>query len=593
MTSSFDIKLSLPRKTAQVRLKDGRILEGPVGTPLETFVATIARPDEPPIVAALVGGELRELTYPITKDVDVQLLSNATSDGKRIYQRSLTLLMLAAVRELFPEAQITVEHSVTMTGLLCEVRGRLPFTPEQVAQIEARMREIVDQDEPIVKRELPLEDAISLFKEHGYEDKVNLLEYRRKNYVVIYSLRQEHDYFYGYMVPSTRYLRYFDLIPHSWGFILRAPRRGAPMRLPPDRETPKLDLIFRQYGRWLRTLDISDVSALNKAIESGRIREVILISEALHEQQVVNIAAQIADRHQDVRLVLIAGPSSSGKTTFSNRLAVQLMARGLRPVPLEMDNYFVDRSLTPRDEKGDYDFEHLHTLDLDLFNENLNDLVAGQEVQLPRYNFRTGTRAKGETLRIGPDHIIVAEGIHGMNPDLVKGIAPQRIYRSYISALTQLNIDHHNRIPTTDTRLLRRIVRDAQYRGYSAEDTICRWESVRRGETRWIFPYQENADSMFNSALVYELAVLKPFVEPLLRHVEPNTLAYVECKRLLAFLQWFLPCPTDFIPGNSILREFIGGSIWQDLALSPGRVQGANRPSSNESTQRSSNCEAR
>ena len=555
------IQISTPRKTAQVRLTDGRILEGPVGTPLEAFVAAIAQSDQPPIVAALVDGELRELTWPITKDVDVQLLSNATSDGHRIYQRSLTLLMLAAVRELFPHAHITVDHSVTMTGLLCEVDGPPPFTPERVAQIEALMREIVDQDERIVKREVPLEEAAALFKARGYEDKVSLLEYRRKNYVVLYSLRQEQDYFYGYMVPSAGYLRTFDLIPHPPGFILRAPRWSAPMELPPSHDSPKLDLIFRQYGQWLRTLDIGDVSTLNKAIRTGHMQEVVLVSEALHEQQVVNIAAQIADR-PEVRLVLIAGPSSSGKTTFSKRLAVQLIVRGLRPVPLEMDNYFVDRPLTPRDEKGEYDFEHLHALDLDLFNENLADLMAGKKIQLPRYSFRTGTRERGETLQISSDHIIIAEGIHGMNPDLVAGIPPQRIYRSYISALTQLNIDRHNRIPTTDTRLLRRIVRDAQCRGYSAAETIQRWESVRRGETRWIFPYQENADSMFNSALVYELSVLKPFVEPLLRHVEPNTLAYVECKRLLAFLQWFLPCPPDLIPGNSILREFIGGSFF-------------------------------
>jgi uridine kinase len=553
-------------------LDDGQILEGPVGTPLEAFVAQIARPDEPPIVAALVDGELRELTWQIRRDADVRLLSNATSDGKRIYRRSLTLLMLAAVRELYPEVRITVEHAVTMAGLLCEVHGRPPFTPHEIAQIQARMCEIVNQDEPIVKRQEPLDKAIALFEARGYQDKVRLLQYRQRDYVVIYSLRDEHGYFYGYMAPSTGYLRYFDLVPHPLGFILRAPRRAQPVEMPVRRESPKLDLVFQRYGHWLRTLRVRDVSILNESIASGRIREAILVSEALHEQQVVEIAGKIAAHRDRVRLVLIAGPSSSGKTTFSKRLAIQLMVRGLRPVPLEMDNYFVGRDRTPCDENGDYDYEHLHALDLDLLNQDLADLMAGQAVQLPRYNFRTGDREPGESLRIGPGHVIIAEGIHGMNPDLVRDIPAECIYRVYISPLTQLNIDCHNRISTTDTRILRRIVRDAQYRGYPASETIHRWQSVRRGEVRWIFPYQENADAMFNSALVYELAVIKPVVEPFLLHIQPDTLAYVESKRLLSFLQWLLPCGSDLVPDNSIVREFIGGSILRDFKISLGEV---------------------
>ncbi len=567
-----EIRFATPRDAVQVRLPDGRSLEGPTGTPLEAFVAKLRVPDEPPVVAALVNGELRELTYAVHKDVDVRLLSSATSDGERVYQRSLTLLMLAAVHELFPEAQITVEHAVTMTGLLCEVRGRAPFTRDEVAQIQARMQEIVDQDEPIVKRQVPLEEAVAMFFESGYDDKVRLLKYRQRDYVIIYALREVSDYFYGYMVPSAGYLTHFDLAPHAQGFILRFPRRDSPLELPSRHASPKLDLVFSQYAEWIRRLDIADVSALNEAIETGRIREVVLVSEALHEQQIVDIAAQIAARKDEVRLVLVAGPSSSGKTTFSKRLAVQLLVRELRPVPLEMDNYFVDRSRTPYDERGDYDFEHLRALDLDLLNENLLDLMSGKEVQLPRYNFQTGASERGETLRIGPQHVIIAEGIHGMNPELVGTIPPERIYRVYISALTQLNIDSHNRISTTDTRLLRRTLRDAQYRGYSADKTINRWESVHRGEVRWIFPYQENADSMFNSALAYELAVIRPLVEPYLRYIEPNTLAYVECKRLLAFLQWILPCTPDLVPDNSILREFIGGSILRDFKISLGEV---------------------
>jgi uridine kinase len=570
--SRQSIRFAPPRDTVQVRLGENRILEGAVGTPLEAFVAEVWQPDEPPVVAALVDGKLRELTFSVRKDIDVQLLSNATSDGKRIYQRSLCLLMLVAVHELFPEVQIRIEHAVTMAGLLCQTRGRDPFTEDEIARIEARMQEIVDQDEPIVKSQVPLEEAKAIFASSGYDDKVRLLRYRQRDYLVLYALRGVKNYFYGYMVPSTRYLRFFDLMPHPLGFILRAPRRGTPVELPERNESPKLDLVFMQYAEWLHKLDVPDVAALNEAIESDRIPEVILVSEALHEQQVVDIAARIADRHDDVRLVLIAGPSSSGKTTFSKRLAVQLLARGLRPVPIELDNYFVAREQTPRDERGEYDFEHLRALDLELLNRDLLALMAGEQVCLPEYDFRTGTRHAGPCLRIGQEHIIIAEGIHGMNPELVPSIPPDRTYRVYISALTQLNVDAHNRVSTTDTRLLRRILRDAQYRGYSAEGTINRWESVTRGEVRWIFPYQENADAMFNSALAYELGVIKPLVDPYLRYVEPDTLAYIESKRLLNFLQWILPCKPDLVPGNSILREFVGGSILRDFAISLGDV---------------------
>jgi uridine kinase len=428
------------------------------------------------------------------------------------------------------------------------------------------MREIVDQDVPIVKTELPLDQATTLFRERGYDDKVRLLKYRRQEHVVIYTLLDEKDYFYGYMVPSTSYLRYFELVSHPLGFILCSPRRGAPTQLPKRKASPKLDRVFAQYGQWLRKLNVADVGQLNEAIESGRIREVVLVSEALHEQQVVHITTQIASQGS-TRLILISGPSSSGKTTFSKRLAIQLLAQGLHPVPIEMDRYFFNREETPRDEKGDYDFEHLHALDLERLNADLNGLLHGQEVQLPRFDFKTGTRHEGERLRIGPQQIVIAEGIHGLNPELLPGIPAQSAFRIYISALTQLNVDHHNRISTTDTRLLRRIVRDAQYRGYSAQQTIERWASVRRGEERWVFPHQENADAMFNSALVYELAVLKPYVEPLLRQVEPGTLAYVESRRWLSFLQWFLPCTSDLVPDNSLLREFVGGSILRDFNL--------------------------
>jgi uridine kinase len=549
-----------PRTTAQVRFADGRIFEAPVGTPLEAYLRAATDPSwSSPVVAAVINNELRELTYRLERDVDLTPLTMADQDGSRIYRRSLTFLLLVAAHELFPEADIHVDHSVTFGGYYCEVRGRPPFTPTELAAIEARMREIVEADEPIVKSQVPLGEAIELFRQRGEDDKVLLLAHRRKDYLVLYRLRGLSSYFHGYMVPSTGYLRYFALHHYPPGFILRFPRRRS-TELEPVVEYPKLLAVFREYGHTLRLLGVEGVGALNQAIQAGRTNEIILVAEALHEQRIAHIAEEIAAQRGRVWLVLIAGPSSSGKTTFAKRLAVQLLAHGIRPVAISLDDYFVDRELTPRDEQGNYNFEALGAVDLRLFNRHLQELRAGQEVQLPRYNFLTGKREAGETIRLGADHILLVEGIHGLNPNLVPDLPPECIYRIYVSALTQLNMDRHNRVSTTDTRLLRRIVRDARTRGYSAADTIARWESVHRGEREYIFPYQENADVMFNSALVYELSVLKPLAEPLLLQIEPGKPGHMEAKRLLAFLQWFEPMPVEPIPDNSILREFVGGS---------------------------------
>jgi uridine kinase len=426
------------------------------------------------------------------------------------------------------------------------------------------MREIVAEDTPIRRELVPLDEVVETFRARGETEKVQLLARRQKGYLSLYNLRGTRDYFHGYMVPSTGYLHYFAL--HLWppGFVLQYPRRHWPTELRPVLDYPQLTAIFREYGEWLRLLGVESVSGLNEAIANDHIREIILVSEALHEQRIAQIADLITRYRDEVRLVLIAGPSAAGKTTFSKRLSIQLLAHGIRPFPLAMDHYFVDREKTPRDEQGSYDFERLEALDLPLFNQHLLALMRGDTVQLPSFNFHTGRREAGETIELGPDHIIIVEGIHGLNPRLVPSIPRECTFRIYISALTQLNIDRYNRVPTTDTRLLRRIVRDATYRGYSAEETLNRWESVRRGEKRHIFPYQEHADVMFNSALAYELAVLKPLAEPLLLQVEPSSPRRVEAKRLLAFLQWFEPCAPDPIPDNSILREFIGSSILRD-----------------------------
>jgi uridine kinase len=563
---SLPVRSAKPRQMAQVRFPDGRIFEAPIGTSVEQYVKAAMEDSPVPIIAALVNGDLRELTYPIKSDARVDPVFLSNSDGVRIYRRSLSFLLVTAARELFPEAQIFVDYTLPFGGFFCQVRGRKSFDEEELAQIETRMREIIAQDLPIQREPVPLEEVIEMFRARGEMEKVQLLTRRQKGYLSLYNLRDTRDYFHGYMVPSTGYLQYFAL--YSWppGFVLQYPRRHWPTELQPVRDYPQLTAIFHQYGEWLRLLGVESVGGLNEAIADNRIREIILVSEALHEQRIAQIADLIARYRDEVRLVLIAGPSAAGKTTFSKRLSIQLLAHGIRPFPLAMDNYFVDREQTPRDEQGNYDFEALEALDLELFNQQLLDLMQGKTVQLPGFNFHTGCRETGETVQLGSDHIIIVEGIHGLNPNLVPSIPRQRTFRVFISALTQLNIDRYNRVPTTDTRLLRRIVRDATYRGYTAEETLNRWESVRRGEKRHIFPYQEHADVMFNSALVYELAVLKPLAEPLLLQVEPSSPRRVEAKRLLAFLQWFEPCGLDLIPDNSILREFVGGSILRDYS---------------------------
>jgi uridine kinase len=462
---------------------------------------------------------------------------------------------------------LTVDHSVASGGYYCQVTDRPPLSKEELKALEGRMFALVHADQPFSREEVPLARAIDLFKQEGMEDKVRLLAHRQKDYLTMYQLEGHRDYHHGYMVPSTGYLRWFGLVLTNGGFTLRFPRRHAPTELLPLPEYPMLLKTFRQYGDWLQRLGISNVGALDDAIQANRIREVILVSEALHEQQVNEIAEQIAERSDQLKVVLVAGPSSSGKTTFSKRLSVQLLARGIAPFPLELDHYFVNRDQTPRDENGDFDFESIKALDTVRMSEDLRRLSAGEAVQLPRYNFVTGLSEEGEEVQLRSGEFIILEGIHGLNPDLIPAVPASQTFRIYVSALTQLNLDRHNRVSTTDTREIRRIARDARERGYNALTTIQRWESVRRGEKRYIFPFQENADAIFNSALAYELSALKPLVEPLLRQVPHGTPEYIEAKRLLAFLEWFLPIDTELVPDNSILKEFIGNSILRDFKL--------------------------
>ena len=555
------------RKTIEVTLPDGRIFSGPRGTCLEAFMKVLPEWDNPQIVGAVVNGDLRELTYPLMMDAKVTPLAMNSADGARIYRRSLTFLLVAAFDGLFPNFKLTVDHSVSSGGYFCQVSGREQLTFKELEQLDAHMHTLVSENLPFIRKVVPLTEAVEYFEKNGYTDKVRLLKYRQKDNLVLYSLKEHRDYFHGYMVPSTGYLHWFGLTWIKGGFILRYPRRHAPDELLPMPDYSKLLKTFTQYGAWLQRLGIENVGQLNDGLHGEHQQEIILVSEALHEQKIAEIARKIVDRSKTARIVLIAGPSSSGKTTFSKRLAIQLLAYGISPFALELDNYFVSREETPLDENGEYDFESLQALDIGLLEENLTNLAGGREVQLPHFDFRKGRSSPGEVVKLSADELIILEGIHGLNPNLLPHVPEENTFRIYISCLTQLNLDRHNRISTTDTRLIRRIVRDARERGYSAADTIGRWESVRRGEKRNIFPYQENADEMFNSALAYELSALKPLAEPLLRQVAHGSQEYIEAKRLLAFLEWFQPVTMENIPDNSILREFTGGSILRDFKL--------------------------
>ncbi len=561
------IEIKIPRDTVEIYLPDGRTYRGKRDLPIIEFMKALPEWKNPPIVGAVVDGELRELTFPIKKDSNVKPVTMSDSDGSKIYRRSLVFLLQASFEDVFPKLELTVDYSVPSGGYFCTVKNHSPLKQNAVQKIENRMREIVKKDLPIKREVVTLDEAKEYFKRKKYEDKLQLLKYRRKPDLVLYQLEDNRDYHHGYMVPSTGFLTVFALVPVEEGFILQYPRRKTPTRLLPMPKYAKLRGIFQQYGNWLSSLGIDSVGSLNDAILNNGIHEVILVSEALHEQKISEIATQIANSKPEKKLILIAGPSSSGKTTFSKRLAIQLLTHGIKPFALEMDNYFVDREKTPLDEEGKPNFEVFEAVDRILLERDLLHLMDGKEVQLPKFNFHEGKSEPGEVVKILKDQVIIMEGIHGLNTALLTEFPPRKIFRIYISCLTQLNLDRFNRISTTDTRMLRRVVRDSWARGFTAQRTISLWESVRRGEREYIFPYQENAHAIFNSALVYELAALKPFAEPLLRQIPFGTDEYREAKRLLAFLNWFIPIEQDLIPDNSILREFVGKSILADFKI--------------------------
>ncbi len=577
-----DIYPAEARARIRVTVQPGHILEGETGASVGAFLeAAEAHYGSfgAPVMAAVADGVLRELNTPLHRDAEIAPITMAHSDGIRIYRRSLVMLMVTAAYALW-QARVSVRYAVPDGGYYCtRIDGGPPFTPDELAQLRAQMRQMVHRNYPITRRVVAVEEASAIFETRGEWDKVRLLDQRARPVLALYTLQGYEDYYYGYMVPSTGCLKWFDLLPVPDGFVLQYPVRENLGMLRTLRAYDKLDVVFKESDEWLRRIGVEDVGRLNAVVSNeNRLQEIVLVAEALHEGRIAAIAAEIRRRHaQDgVRLVLVAGPSSSGKTTFAKRLAIQLLAHGLRPFTLELDNYFVDRDMTPRDASGDYDFESLGAIDLRTFNAHLLELIAGGEVLLPRFDFLVGKRVPGHTVRLSPGQVLIVEGIHGLNPNLVPDIPPQRIHRVYASALTQLNIDAHNRVPTTDSRLLRRIVRDARTRGWDAAATLNRWESVRRGEKANIFPYQENADSFFNSALVYELAALRPLAEPLLLQVEPGTPEHLEARRLLSFLSWvqpMTPAQLEDIPDTSLLREFIGFSTLEHYV--PSNIDGA------------------
>lgn len=539
---------------------EGEIKEYPIGTTYGEIAAEYQSRYEDDILLVLFNYKLRELGKRVKKDGTLEFITARQEPGKKTYRRCVSLLMQKAVDSLYGKDGVSVQirHSLGQ-GYYCVLKGNTRPVSELVLPIKIEMMRLVDEDIPIEKKNFKTDDAISLFAERGMHDKERLFRYRRSSRVNVYELDGYMDYFYGYMVPSTGYLKYFDLMAFEGGMMLLFPNEN-PKTVAEFKPSHKLFETLQESEDWGKMLDIDTVGALNDAIAGGRMKEVIMVQEALMEKRIGQLAEQIAGE-KDKKFVMIAGPSSSGKTTFSYRLSTQLIAQGLKPHPIGLDNYYLDRDKTPRDENGNYDFECLEALDVEQFNEDMTRLFRGERVEMPTFNFKTGKREyKGNTLQLGEDDILVIEGIHGLNDKLSYSLPKESKFKIYISALTQLNIDEHNYLPTTDARLIRRIVRDARTRGTSAKETIAMWPSVRRGEEQHIFPFQEEADAMFNSALIYELSVLKAYAEPQLFHIEKDCAEYIEAKRLLKFLDYFLPVPTEDIPKNSILREFIGGS---------------------------------
>ena len=546
-----------------IRCKNNKkVLKVNVGSTLsEVFSASELKMDHGP-VCARVNNKVQGMHYRLYNDKDVEFLDMRSGSGSRTYTRTLFFICCKAINDLYGSVEVRIDIPVSK-GYYVHVNLGRDITADDVARIRCRMQEIIDAGTPIRRRMVTAEEAIRLFSEKGDMSKVKLLKGQGKLYTVYYQIDDFIDYFYGALLTSTSEVYLFDLVAYSDGMLLRVPSREDPGQLCPMPRQQKMFDVFKEHHEWQNIIGLRTVGDLNDAVDKGFATDIINVNEALQEKKIARIADQIAARH-DVKLVLLAGPSSSGKTTTCKRLSIQLLTCGLKPLQISLDDYFIDRDKTPLDANGEYDYESIHALNIDLINEQFNALFKGEEIELPRYNFQTGKSEKsGKRLKLGPNDIVVVEGIHALNPELTAQIPEQQKFRVYVSALTTILLDEHNYIPTTDNRLLRRIIRDYKYRGVSAQESIHRWPSVRAGEERWIFPYQENADAMFNSAMLYELAVIKQQAEPLLEQVPENCEEYAEAHRLLKFLRYFHAISYRQLAPTSLLREFLGGSSFK------------------------------
>ena len=536
----------------------------PIGSSLLDIYTALGAPLRYRPMNAQVNYKTESLNFRCWQPKDIEFIDYTQLSGLRTYVRSLCHIFSKAVYDIWPTATLNLEHPVSK-GYYCVIHNGKNIDLETIERIKKRMWELIDADLPFLHKSVRTVDAAVLFRERGMNDKARLIETAGLPYTSYYELEGYINFFYGCLTPSTGYIQLFDLEPYMDGVLLRIPKQTDPMELQPVIKQDKMFEAYKEHLTLQRTVGLDNVGDLNLAIEKGRSQDIILVSEAMQEKQVAKIAEKIADGYKEgIRIVLISGPSSSGKTTFCKRLQVQLTTNLLHPVGISLDDYFLNREDTPKDEHGEYDFESLYALDLPYFNKDLKKLLSGEEIDLPTFNFETGQRVfKGKKLKLRENSILVIEGIHALNPELTEFIDDKYKYRVYVSVLTSISLDNHNWIPTTDNRLLRRIIRDYRFRGYSAEDTINRWPSVRRGEDKWIFPYQENADAMFNSAMLYELAALRKFAEPILAQVPESSKANAEAYRLLRFLRYFNYIPTEELPGTSLLREFLGGGSFK------------------------------
>ena len=536
----------------------------PAGMPYGEVLEAFPLQTEYPVVLIMSNGRLRELHKILKRDCVIEPITIADRIGHKAYKRSMSMLLLKAIYYVAGRSNVhrVVLHYTVSNGLYYTIDGNVKIDEAFLAKVKSYMLELVEKKLPIMKRSVELETARELFLKHGMLDKEKLFRYRRVSRVNIYSLEDFEDYFYGFMLWHTGYLKYFELYAYDDGLVLQMPEQSTPEHMAPFVPSPRIFQVQKEAEKTGEMLEVDTVGAMNELISKGGMQKLIMISEALQEGKISRIAEDIAN-HKNVKFIMIAGPSSSGKTTFSHRLSIQLAAHGLKPHPIAMDNYFVNREDTPLDENGDRNYECLEAIDVEQFNKDMTGLLKGEQVEIPRFNFAEGKREyKGDFLQLGPEDVLVLEGIHGLNDKLSHTLPRENKYKVYISALTQLNIDEHNRIPTTDGRLIRRMVRDNRTRGTSAKDTLAMWASVRRGEENNIFPYQEEADAMFNSALIYELAVLKNYAEPILFQIPKGCPEYYEANHLLKFLDYFMGVPSDTIPNNSILREFVGGGCF-------------------------------